>query len=150
MKKTILMADDDEDDSFLAKDALETCCEMVAFSRVDDGVALMDYLSERSCSGVGELPDLILLDLNMPRKDGREALLEIKTESSLKHIPIVVLTTSGEEKDIDFCMKAGANSFITKPRTFNEWVNIMESIVGNWLVSAKENVIPWGGMSQPV
>ena len=55
-----------------------------------------------------------------------------------------------EEKDIDFCMKAGANSFITKPRTFNEWVNIMESLTENWLASAKENVIPWGGMSQPV
>jgi CheY-like chemotaxis protein len=69
----------------------------------------------------------------MPRKDGREALLEIKAEPALQHIPIVILTTSKEEKDISFAMKAGANSFITKPATFEEWVRIIECLAERWL-----------------
>ncbi len=127
------MADDDEEDCFLAKEAIEASGAMADFSCIEDGIELMDYLSERSRSKPGELPDLILLDLNMPRKDGREALLEIKAEPTLQHIPIVILTTSQEEKDVSFSMGAGANSFITKPATFDEWVEIMRSLAKRWL-----------------
>jgi CheY-like chemotaxis protein len=129
----VLMADDDEEDCLLAKEAFEASGADGAFCCVDDGMELMEYLSERSRPEANELPDLILLDLNMPRKDGREALLEIKTEPALKHIPIVILTTSAEEKDISFSLKAGADSFITKPATFGEWVNIMKSLAKHWL-----------------
>ena len=69
----------------------------------------------------------------MPLKDGREALVEIKADASLKHIPIVVLTTSQAEKDIAFTMKAWAESFITKPATFDEWVKTMKSLAAQWL-----------------
>lgn len=129
--RSILMADDDEDDCFLAKEAFEASGAEAGFSYVENGMELMDYLSERSKSGV--LPDLILLDLNMPRKDGREALLEIKAEAALRDIPIVILSTSGEERDIAFSKKAGANSLITKPATFDEWIEIMKSLTRNWL-----------------
>jgi CheY-like chemotaxis protein len=78
------------------------------------------------------MPDVILLDLSMPRKDGREALLEIKSYPELQPIPIVILTTSEEEEDIAFCIKAGANEFITKPATFKEWVGIMKSLSRYW------------------
>ena len=131
--KTVLMADDDPEDCMLATHAFAESGARAAFSCVLDGVELMDYLSEHSRSEGKQLPDLILLDLNMPRKDGRKAIIEIKSELALKHIPIVILTTSEEEKDIDLTMKAGAESFITKPATFDEWVLIMKSLTESWL-----------------
>ncbi len=105
----------------------------MAFSSVADGIELMDYLSERSRSAANRLPDLILLDMNMPRKDGRQALAEIKSEPALRHIPIVILTSADEREDADCAMKAGAESFITKPATFDEWVEIMKSLARSWL-----------------
>ena len=130
---SVLMADDDEEDCLLANEAFSESGLKATFSCVEDGMELMDYLFERSRSDTISLPDLILLDLNMPRKDGREALLEIKAEPALQHIPIVILTTSREEKDIAFAAKAGANTFITKPATFDEWVEIMKSLAEHWL-----------------
>jgi CheY-like chemotaxis protein len=130
---TVLMADDDEEDCFLAIEAFEASGAEATFSCVKDGIELIEYLTGRSGSGANSLPDLILLDLNMPRKDGREALLEIKSEPALQKIPIVILTTSKEERDIAFTIRAGADSFITKPATFNEWVEIMKSLAGRWL-----------------
>jgi CheY-like chemotaxis protein len=127
------MADDDAEDCMLAAEAFEACGARADFSCVEDGIELMDYLAEGSGSEAGGLPDLILLDLNMPRMDGREALLEIKAEPALQHIPIVILTTSEEEKDISFSLRAGASSFITKPATFDGWVEIMKSLAKLWL-----------------
>ncbi len=132
-QKTVLMVDDDEEDCFLAREAFEASGSQAVFSCVEDGVELMDYLARRLCTGEKRMPDLILLDLNMPRKDGREVLLEIQTEPALQNIPIVILTTSGEERDIIFTMKRGAKSFITKPATFDEWVQIMKSLSDLWL-----------------
>ena len=120
-KFTVLMADDDDDCEF-AKEAFSVCCPQTAVDCVLDGMDLMDYLSEHSRSESIGLPQLILLDLNMPRKDGRQALLEIKADPTLREIPIVIFTTSKEEKDISFTMKAGAELFITKPASFEEWV----------------------------
>jgi len=131
--KTVLMADDDEEDCMLARDAFAESGAKVAFSSVADGIELIDYLSERSRSAANRLPDLILLDMNMPRKDGRQALVEIKSEPALRHIPIVILTSADEQEDVDFTMKARAESFITKPATFDEWVEIMKSLVRSWL-----------------
>jgi CheY-like chemotaxis protein len=128
------MADDDEDDCLLAREALEAGCVMAAFSSVADGVELMEFLLKRVKASEGrDLPDLVLLDLNMPLKDGRQALLEIKSTPALRHIPVIILTTSQEERDIAFTKKAGADSFVTKPATFAEWVKIMENLAEAWL-----------------
>lgn len=132
-RKTVLMADDDAEDCMLAGDAFAESGAEGAFFCVEDGVELMNYLSERSHSQGERLPDLILLDLNMPKKDGRRALIEIKSEPSLQHIPVVILTTSEELKDVDFTMKAGAESFLTKPATFAEWIEIMKALAASWL-----------------
>ena len=132
-QRTILMADDDEEDCFLAKEALEASGVMAVLSTVEDGIQMMDYLLRNSPSKTNKLPNLILLDLNMPRKDGREALVEIKAEPTLKNIPIVILTTSQEEEDISFSMKAAADLFMTKPATFEEWVEMMKSFADRWL-----------------
>ena len=128
---TVLMADDDLEDCMMATEAFAESGAKAAFSCVLDGIELMDHLAAgREVRG---LPSLILLDLNMPRKDGRKVLIEIKAEPALQNIPIVILTTSKEEKDIAFCMKAGAKSFITKPASFDEWVKIMKSLAESWL-----------------
>ncbi|MBN1628098.1 MAG: response regulator [Deltaproteobacteria bacterium] len=132
-QKSILMADDDEEDCFLATEAFMESGGKAAFSCVTDGVKLMEYLSARSAPGPNGLPDLILLDLNMPIKNGREALLEIKSNPFFTSIPVVVLTTSAEKKDIEFSIGAGANLFITKPSAFNDWIEMMRSIVMRWL-----------------
>jgi CheY-like chemotaxis protein len=127
------MADDDEEDCWLATEAFAESGAKADFSCVLNGIELMNHLAEHSRSEARRLPDLILLDLNMPQKDGREALIEIKAEPALQHIPIIILTTSKEEKDIAFSMKAGAKSFITKPATFDEWVGVMKSLAERWL-----------------
>ena len=127
------MADDDTEDCMLAIEAFAEIGVNAACFCVGDGVELMDYLSKHSRSEAKSLPSLILLDLNMPRKDGRKALIEIKSEPALQHIPVVILTTSKEEKDVAFTMNAGARSFITKPATFDGWVEIMKSLAAIWL-----------------
>ena len=132
-QKTVLMADDDTEDCFLATEAFGESGAKAAFSCVLDGVELMDHLAEHSRSDAKRLPDLILLDLNMSRKDGRQALVEIKSEPALQNIPIVILTTSQEKKDEDLTLKAGAELFITKPATFDEWVEMMKSLAKKWL-----------------
>ena len=132
-QRTILMADDDEEDCFLGKEALEASGVMAILSTVEDGIQLMEYLLRSSSSKTNKLPNLILLDLNMPRMDGREALVEIRAEPTLQRLPIVILTTSQEEEDISFAMKAGADLFMTKPATFEEWVEMMKSFADRWL-----------------
>ena len=131
--KTVLMADDDPEDCMLATEAFIKSGAEAAFSCVLDGVELMANLSERTSHEEGELPAFILLDLNMPKKDGREALVEIKAEPAFRNIPIVILTTSRVQRDIDFTIGAGAESFLTKPATFDEWVEMMKSLAESWL-----------------
>jgi len=131
--KAVIMADDDEEDCLLATEAFAYSGSDAGFSCVEDGIKLMEYLEDRSRAAPGRLPNLILLDLNMPRKDGRRALLEIQSDPALRHIPIVILTTSKEQRDIDSSLEAGAKSFITKPGTFDQWIEIMKSLAENWL-----------------
>ena len=131
----ILMADDDEDDCMLAREALAESRLANALYLVRDGEELMDYLHQRGKyidRNLAPRPGLILLDLNMPKKDGREALREIKTDPQLKHIPIVVLTTSKAEEDIYRSYELGANSYITKPVTFASLVEVMRTIGKYW------------------
>lgn len=132
---TILMADDDEDDCMLAREALAESRLFNDLHVVRDGEELMDYLYRRGQyvnAKIAPRPGLILLDLNMPKKDGREALQEIKTNPDLRHIPIIVLTTSKAEEDIHRSYDLGANSFITKPVTFASLVDVIRIIGRYW------------------
>lgn len=132
---TILMADDDADDRMLAKDALEECRLANDLRFVEDGEELMDYLYHRGSfadPADSPRPGLILLDLNMPRKDGREALKEIRADPELRPIPVVVLTTSQAEEDILRSYDLGANSYVTKPVTFQSLVEIMKALGRYW------------------
>jgi CheY-like chemotaxis protein len=132
---TILLADDDPDDRLLAQDALKESRLLNPLTTVEDGEELLDYLFRRgSYAHLSDepLPGLILLDLNMPRKDGREALKEIKSDPRLRHIPVVVLTTSKAEEDIYRTYDLGVNSFITKPVTFDSLVDLMKGLGKYW------------------
>ena len=132
----ILLADDDEEDRMLAADAMRESRVANDLRFVEDGEELLDYLYKRgSYAGpdAAPTPGLILLDLNMPRKDGREALREIKADPDLRRIPVVVLTTSKAEEDIYRTYDLGANSFITKPVSFDGLVNVMRDIGRYWI-----------------
>lgn len=132
---TILMADDDEDDLLMCKEALDEARVANIINFVNDGEELMDYLYHRNKytdKNKYPRPGLILLDLNMPRKDGREALKEIKQDPSLRQIPIVVLTTSKAEEDIYRTYDLGVNSFISKPVSFESLVDVMKTIEKYW------------------
>lgn len=132
---TILMADDDEDDRLMAEEALKEAKLLNPIRFVKDGEELLDYLNRRGIYGNGAdapVPGLILLDLNMPKKDGREALREIKADPELKKIPVVVLTTSIAEEDIYRTYDLGVNSYITKPVAFEGLVEVMKHLANYW------------------
>ena len=134
-KITILIADDDPEDRLLVAEALQETRLPTDVRFVEDGEDLMDYLTLRGRFSDPEeapRPGLILLDLNMPRKDGREALREIKENSELRRIPIVVLTTSKAEVDIFRTYDLGVNSFIVKPVTFDSLVEVMQVLRRYW------------------
>ncbi len=132
---TILLAEDDPDDRMLARDAFEESRLLNVLEIVEDGEELMDYLrSTGNYAGdaARQLPGLILLDLNMPRKDGREALKDIKSDPYLRRIPIVILTTSKAEEDILRTYDLGVNSFVVKPVTFDALVDVLKTIGKYW------------------
>ena len=132
----ILMADDDMDDCLLTKRAMTEACIINELRFVGDGEELMEYLLQEGRYVDPEsapAPSLILLDLNMPRKDGREALQEIKSHPNLQQIPVVVMTTSREEEDVYRSYNLGANSFITKPITFDRMVDLMRTLGTYWI-----------------
>jgi len=130
----ILMADDDADDRLLARDAIAESKMPIELHFVENGEDLMAYLHRRGkYSAVSApRPGLILLDLNMPKKDGREALREIKAHPELRRIPVVILTTSQADTDIVQLYEMGANSFITKPVSFEALVNVMRAVGNYW------------------
>lgn len=131
----ILMADDDADDRLLAKDALAECRLANELHFVENGEELLDYLNRRGKFvnlANSPRPGLILLDLNMPKKDGRESLKEIKDDPRLRTIPVVVLTTSRADTDISRIYELGANSFITKPVSFDSLVEVMKILGRYW------------------
>jgi CheY-like chemotaxis protein len=131
----ILLADDDEEDRMLACDALAESRLSNEISCVTDGEDLMDYLRRRgryAPPAEAPRPGLILLDLNMPKMDGREALREIKSDPNLRQISVVVLTTSKAEEDIYSSYDSGASSFISKPVTFAGLVDVMKGLGRYW------------------
>lgn len=132
---TIVLADDDEDDRLMAQDALDEARLANVLHCVEDGEELLDYLHRRgryTSLSKDPLPGLILLDLNMPKKDGREALKEIKASPVLRRIPIVVMTTSKAEEDIYRTYDLGISSFIIKPVAFEALVEIMKTLGKYW------------------
>jgi CheY-like chemotaxis protein len=144
---TILLADDDEEDRELARDALQDARLANDMKFVYDGQDLLDYLRREGRwadpSVSAPRPGIILLDLNMPRKDGREALAEIKADQSLRRIPVVVLTTSKDEADVLRTYDLGVSSFITKPVTFAGLVEVMSTWTQYWFEIVE---LPNGGV----
>lgn len=131
----ILIADDDADDRLMTKEALEESHLKNEIRFVVDGEDLMDYLNCRgkySAEGSAPRPGIILLDLNMPKKDGREALSEIKNDPLLRQIPVIVLTTSHAEEDIFRTYDLGVNAFITKPVSFSSFAGVMKTFAEFW------------------
>ncbi len=131
----ILLADDDEDDVVLVRDSFQRSKLSNDLRVVEDGVELMNYLRRRGAFADPEQsprPDIILLDLNMPRMDGREALKEIKNDQMLKDIPVIILTTSQTHADISRSYQDGANCFITKPVTFQSMCEVVSKFGEYW------------------
>lgn len=136
----ILIAEDDEDDYLLAKDAFRECCPYARLSWVRDGEELMDFLLRRGKYENGKdapRPSMILLDLNMPRKDGREVLKEIKSHPKFHSIPVIVLTTSDSEEDIRYTYDLGVNSYIRKPIGFSQFLEMMKVFEKYWFDIAR-------------
>ena len=115
-KYNLLLADDDEDDCAFFKDALDDLHLSVSFNTVANGVALMKYLSDNS---PGNLPDILFLDLNMPRKNGTECLVEIKQNDRLKNLPVIIISTSFEHDVVNSLYKDGADFYLCKPGDFS-------------------------------
>ena len=132
----ILMADDDADDRLLAQDAMNESRVLNDLHFVEDGVQLLNYLrgnEEYSDRNRFPLPGLILLDLNMPKMDGREALAAIKSDPALRRIPVVILTTSKAEEDMLKGYDLGAASYISEPVTFDGLVELMRTLGKYWV-----------------
>lgn len=133
---TILMADDDPDDRMMTQEAFDESRLANDLRFVENGVELMDYLHRRgkfADPATSPRPGLILLDLNMPKKDGREALQEIKADPKLRNIRVVVMTTSKAEEDILRTYDLGAASYVTKPVTFTALVDVIQTLGKYWL-----------------
>jgi CheY-like chemotaxis protein len=132
----LVMADDDEDDCLVVSEALNLACTGCAFRCVRDGAEMMDYLNRNGRYGNPEsspVPDIILLDLNMPKMSGREVLKRLKTNSRFRSIPVIILTTSRELEDVKVCYDLGANSYITKQSSFDEVVAAMKTLTEYWI-----------------
>jgi CheY-like chemotaxis protein len=137
---TMLMVDDDPDDFFLVRHALGEKKNGIELRLLEDGEELMDYLFQRGrfeAEACVPRPCLILLDLNMPKMDGREVLRVIKSDPSFQHIPVVVFTTSNDIDDILSAYRLGANSFIVKPSSYERLVAILASLMEYWMKSVQ-------------
>jgi two-component system response regulator len=144
---TILMADDDADDRQMTREAFEESHLTNELRFVEDGVELMDYLQRRgkySDPASSPRPGLILLDLNMPKKDGREALQELKADPRLRAIRVVVLTTSKAEEDVLRTYNLSAASYITKPVTFAALIDVVKTLGKYWLEIVELPAEPYG------
>ena len=129
----ILLVEDNPGDVVLAQEALKESKVRNKLFVVDDGVEAMAFLRRQGQYAGAPRPDLILLDLNLPRKSGREVLAEVKGDEELKRIPVVVLTVSKAEEDIIKCYSHHANCYITKPLDFNQFMEVTKSIEEFWL-----------------
>jgi len=128
----VLIAEDDPDDQLMLHDAFNEACPDCQLKFVGDGVELIERLTDDSHSAHVPLPDLLLLDLNMPLKDGRQALQELRSNPCFATLPIVVLTTSSSDEDKNACIAAGANNYVVKPSSFTELLHIVGTLQQYW------------------
>ena len=136
---TVLVVEDDDDDFLLIRQALESPKSPLVLKRAADGVELFENLQEIQGGEENDnptLPGLILLDLNMPKKDGRTALKELKTSSKWQRIPVVILTTSHSQEDIEQCYELGANTYVTKPVGLDDFISVVRLIRRYWFDAA--------------
>jgi CheY-like chemotaxis protein len=133
----ILLVEDNEGDARLAKEAMRDSKVSNTIHHVPDGVEAMAFLRKEGKYAAAPRPDLILLDLNLPRKDGREVLADIKEDEDLKRIPVVILTVSNDEADILRSYNLHANCYITKPIDLAQFLNVVRSIEDFWLTIVK-------------
>ncbi len=125
----ILVADDDTDDLELFQSAIDESCAHISLTTATDGEILLNLLDNIS------KPDAIFLDLNMPRKNGKECLVEIRNKSEFKDVPVIIFSTSNQPAEINFCMTNGANHYITKPQTFTAMKSIIDDLCSGQLFS---------------
>jgi len=128
----ILLVEDNEGDILLTREALEEAKMLTTLSVVKDGKEAIDFVSRKGKHTEASLPDLILLDVNLPKKNGHEVLQYIKQDEGLKQIPVIILTTSSSEKDINLAYKNYANCFITKPVDVNDFLSVITTIENYW------------------
>lgn len=133
----ILMVEDNPADARLTAEAFRDAKVLNHMTVVGDGEAAMDYLHRRGRYATASRPDLILLDLNLPKKDGREVLAEIKSDPDLRRIPVVVLTTSDDQRDILRAYDLHVNAYITKPVDLDQFMRIVEAVEDFWLSVVK-------------
>lgn len=133
----VLLVEDNPGDAELTRIALQDSKISINLNIVEDGVEAMAFLRKQDNYAKKPHPDIVLLDLNLPRKDGREVLAEIKSDDNLKRIPVVVLTTSQSEEDILKAYNLAANCYITKPVDFDQFVKIVQSIENFWFAIVK-------------
>ncbi len=132
-KVFILIAEDDADDRFLLQAAFEENGLSDTLVFAENGVELLEYLHRGLTEPNVSLPQLILLDLNMPKKDGREALKEIKQVTGLKNIPVVIFSTTNNRHEMLRCYELGANSYVTKPNSFEQLIQTIAAIRHYWI-----------------
>ncbi len=133
----VLLVEDDPCDVELTEECMKDAKVLVSLNVVDDGVKALAYLRKQGRYAAAKRPDLILLDLNLPKKDGREVLSEVKNDENLKSIPVVILTTSSTDEDVLNTYGLGANSYITKPAGFDQFVKVVKSIENFWFSIVK-------------
>jgi chemotaxis family two-component system response regulator Rcp1 len=133
----ILLVEDNAGDVRLAREGLRECKLLNNLSVAEDGVKALSFLRREGVYANSPRPDLIMLDLNLPRKDGREVLREIKEDESLKSIPVVILTTSKAEEDIVKSYSLHANCYVTKPLAIEQFINVVQAIENFWFTIVK-------------
>ncbi len=131
----ILLVEDSPSDVRLIQEALKETPANLQITVAEDGIEAMDYL-HKSVSGAVPRPDLVLLDLNLPRKNGREVLAELKASPELRQIPVLVMTSSRADEDISDAYSLNANCYIAKPSDLNDYVNVVRAIEGFWFLTA--------------
>lgn len=133
----VLLVEDNEGDIWLTNEAFKECNHSFNLEVVVDGVQAVDFLNKQGEFEHVFTPDFVLLDLNLPKWNAKEVLEKVKTKDDLKHIPIIVLTTSNAENDIRDCYRLHANAFITKPVDYETFFNLIKSIEAFWVTTAK-------------
>lgn len=141
----ILIADDDLDDCMIIKEAFEEKCPECVLRFVHDGIELSDSLEPHGNSAETTRPDLILLDLNMPLKDGRESLQELKQHPERQHIPTVIFTTSRNEDDRALCEELGADDYVVKPIRYADLLGIVDALITRWIAHRPGHTTGIGG-----